>query len=155
MSPERTVEYDLDRAMRELQLAPALTAKLLARVVALTCTRLPLLTKAGKAAQMQHLIEAGANVDAVLALIALELPQWRLRRLEHDDGQWHCTLSRQRNLPIEFDQTAEGSHEDAAIAMLMAFVEALRMVRSDGETVARAAPATPVADYAICCDNFR
>jgi hypothetical protein len=155
MSPERTVEHDLDRAIRELRLAPAFTAELLTRVVALTCTRIPLLAKAGKTARMQRLIEAGAHVDAALALIALELPQWRLRRLMHDDGRWHCALSRQRNLPIEFDQTAEGSHEDAAIAILMAFVEALRMARAGGEATIRTVPDTTVADYAICCDNFR
>jgi hypothetical protein len=154
MSPERTVEHSLDRAARELRLAPALTAKLLAHVIALTCTRILLLAKAGKTAQMQHLIEAGAQVDAVLALIALEIPQWRLRRLVHDDGRWHCALSRQRNMPIELDLTADGSHEDAAVAMLIAFVEARRMVRADNETVACAIPATPAADYAICCDNF-
>lgn len=155
MSPERTIEHDLDRATHELRLAPAPTARLLARVIALTCTRIPLLAKAGKTAQMRHLIEAGAWVDATLALIALELPQWRLRRLEHDDGQWHCALSRQRNLPIEFDQTAEGSQNNAAIAILMAFIEALRMARADGEDTIRTVPDISVADYAICCDNFR
>jgi hypothetical protein len=155
MSPERAIEHDLDRAARELRLAPALTAEVLARVVALTCTRIPLLAKAGKTARMRHLIEAGAHVDAALALIALELPQWQLRRLVHDDGRWHCALSQQRNLPIEFDQTADGSHEDAAMAILTAFIEALRMARAGDETAIRTVPDIPVADYAICCDNFR
>lgn len=155
MSPERTIEHNLDHVARVLRLAPAATARLFTHVVTLTCTRIPLLAKAGKTAQMQHLIEAGAHVDAVLTLIAFELPQWRLRRLIHDDCRWHCALSRQRNLPIEFDQTAEGSHEDAAIAILMAFVEALRMVRAAGEVTVHTVPDTPVADYALCCDNFR
>jgi hypothetical protein len=141
--------------MREFRLAPALTNGLLTHVIDLSCTRIPLLARAGKTARMHHLIGAGAHVDAVLTLVALELPQWRLRRLMLDDGQWHCTLSRQRNLPIEFDQTADGSHENAAVAMMMAFVEALGTTRADGETVARVVPATPIADYAICCDNFR
>jgi hypothetical protein len=155
MSPERAIEHDLDRAARELRFAPALTARLLARVVALTCARIPLLAKAGKTAQMRHLIEAGAHVDAALALIALELPQWQIRRLVHDDGRWHCALSQQCNLPIEFDQPAEGSHENAAMAILMAFIEAMRMVRAGDETAIRATPDTSLSDYAICCDNFR
>ncbi len=45
------------------------------------------------------LIAAGAWTDTALALIASELPQWKLRRLAYDDGEWHCVLSLQREFP--------------------------------------------------------
>jgi hypothetical protein len=36
--------------------------------------------RAGKAARIDQLIEAGAWIDAALALVDFELPAWRLRR---------------------------------------------------------------------------
>jgi hypothetical protein len=74
-------EDRLDRLMEQLRLAPALTADLISNVVAGACTRLPVLHRAGKAARIDQLIEAGAWSDAALALIELELPAWKLRRL--------------------------------------------------------------------------
>ncbi len=53
------------------------------------------------------LIAAGAWTDTVLALIASELPQWRLRRLAYDDGEWHCVLSLQREFPEWLDDGIE------------------------------------------------
>ena len=83
--------------MEQLRLAPALTADLISNVVADACTRLPVLNKAGKAARLDQLIEAGAWSDAALALIELELPAWKLRRLVYEDGEWFCSLSKQPN----------------------------------------------------------
>ena len=65
----------------------------------------------------------GAWTDAALALIELELPQWRVRRLAYDDGEWYCSLSRGRELPDWLDQPVEGRHADLALAILSAFVE--------------------------------
>jgi hypothetical protein len=73
------------------------------------CTRLP----AGKAARIDQLIDAGAWNDAALALIELELPAWKLRRLVYEDGEWLCSLSRQPNLPLALDDTADARHEVA------------------------------------------
>ena len=84
-------EDRLDRLMEQLRLAPALTADLISNVVADACTRLPVLNKAGKAARLDQLIKAGAWSDAALALIELELPAWKLRRLVYEDGEWFCS----------------------------------------------------------------
>ena len=46
-------------------------------------------------ARIIRLVESGAFADATLALIELELPQWKLRRLICDDGEWHCAFSKQ------------------------------------------------------------
>src|SRR5664279_5190993 len=146
-------EDHLDRLMEQLRLAPALTLDLIGAVIANACIRLPVLNKAGKAARLDHLIKAGAWSDAALALIELELPTWKLRRLVYDDGEWFCSLSKQPNLPIEFDDTADARHEVLPLAILCAFVEARRAMSH--ETNATTVPCVwPAPDYATCCDNF-
>lgn len=104
-------EGRLDRLTEQLRLAPALTPDLISNVIADACTRLPVLNKAGKATRIDQLIEAGAWSDAALALIELELPEWKLRRLVYEDGEWFCSLSKQPNLPVVFDDTADACHE--------------------------------------------
>jgi hypothetical protein len=154
MSHDRTYEERLDHAASALRLASGFTTKLLANVINGACTRIPVLAKAGKTARIRQLIEAGAQVDAMLALIELELPRWRLRRLALDDGQWHCSLSRQPNLPIGLDDTADGRHEHIVLAILTAFVEALRMARVTRKSAVPAVTIRPADGYRICCDNF-
>jgi hypothetical protein len=56
-----------------------------------------------------------------LAVIALELPDWQLRRLEYESGEWFCSLSRQPNVPATFDDTADSNHELMAVAILRGF----------------------------------
>ena len=82
---------------------------------------------------LERLLESGAWTDAALALIDLELPQWQLRRIAYDEGEWHCALSRQRELPEWLDLAIEARHADLALAMLSAFVEARASIhrRSD------------------------
>ena len=85
-------ESHLDRLADQVRLAPALTPDLISKVVADACIRLPVLNRAGKAVRIDRLIGAGAWNDAALALIELELPAWKLRRLVYEDGEWHCSL---------------------------------------------------------------
>jgi hypothetical protein len=145
----------LDRLAEQLRLAPALTADLISNVVADACTRLPILNKGGKAARLDQLIEAGAWSDAALALIELELPAWKLRRLVYEDGEWFCSLSKQPNLPVAIDDTADARHEVLPLAILSAFVEARRGTSAARETGSPTVPKVrPTSGYAICCDNF-
>jgi hypothetical protein len=146
---------DLDRLAEQLRLAPALTADLISNVVVDACRRLPVLIKAGKAARLDQLIEAGAWSDAALALIELELPAWKLRRLVYEDGEWFCSLSKQLNLPVAIDDTADARHEVLPLAILSAFVEARRGTSAARETGSPTVPQVrPTSGYAICCDNF-
>ena len=92
----------------------ALTPDLISNVI--EGTRLPRIKRTGKVAQIDQLIEAGAWSDAALALIELELPAWKLRRLVYEDGKWYCSLSRQPNLPVALDDTATASHEVLPLA---------------------------------------
>ena len=127
-------ESRLDRLADELRRAPALTPDLISKVIADACTRLPVLSRAGKAARIDRFIEAGAWNDAMLVLIELELPAWKLRRLVYEDGEWFCSLSNQRNLPIALDETADASHDVLPLAVLGAFLEVRRRNTVSHET---------------------
>ena len=85
----------------------------------------------------------------------MELPQWKLRRLIHEDGEWHCSLSRHIALPAELDDMAEGHHETLPLAILSAFVEARRHGLAGDEGTPKSVPQVrSIRGYAICCDNF-
>jgi hypothetical protein len=145
----------LDALEAQLRRASALTPDLISNVIADACTHLPVVNRAGKAAQINQLIEAGAWDDAALALIELELPAWKLRRLVYEDGKWLCSLSTQPNLPLALDDTADASHEVLPLAILTAFVEARRRTGAMRETsLTTVPPVRRTPGYAICCDNF-
>src|SRR5450432_4139961 len=95
-----------------LRSADAVTAELISDLINGTCRRFPSQGQGGKTAHIARLIHSEAWTDAALALIDLELPQWQVRRLAYDEGEWHCALSRQRELPDWLDQSVEAHHED-------------------------------------------
>ncbi len=145
----------LDRLTARLRLAAAVTSDLIADVIADACLRVQVLHQAGKAAQIDRLIEAGAWSDVALALIAIELPAWKLRRLIHEDGEWFCSLSKQPHLPVEIDDTADARHGVLPLAILSAFIEARRASSIAREASSPAVPQVRLTSAnAICCDNF-
>ena len=133
----------------------AVTAKFISDIIGETCRRFPSQSQTGKSARVERLIQSGAWTDAALALIDLELPQWHVRRLAYDDGEWHCALSRQRELPDWLDQSIETRHADLALAILSAFVEAQRISAASIRTSVPSAPWRADTLYEpICSDNF-
>ncbi len=136
-----------------LQETPAVTAELMAEVVAV-CRRPVRPTE--QTMRIERLIASSAWTDAALALIDLELPQWQVRRIAYDDGEWHCALSRQRELPEWLDQSIESRHADLPLALLGAFVEAKRATapRSRSSVPPVAPRETSLGCIPICCDNF-
>jgi hypothetical protein len=110
--------------------APAATAVLVREVIAAACQHRPYPGRAGGIARIERLISAEAWAEAALALVNLELPQWQLRRIAYDGGEWHCAVSRQRELPDWLDQSVEASHSDLALAILSAVVEAKNVAAS-------------------------
>ena len=144
----------LDRLDEAVRFAPQPTHGLVSKIIAGACSRIPLLSKAGKAAGIDRLVESSAWVDAALALIELELPGWRVRRLICEDGQWHCSLSRQPNLPIALDDTADATHEVLPLAILLAFLQARRRTALAAQSVPAVPLSEPVLAETICCDNF-
>lgn len=138
-----------------LHIADAMTRPLMLEVILCACRRVPSLGQNEKSARLTQLIQAQAWTDAALALLDLELPMWRVRRIAYDEGEWHCALSRERELPDWLDTAVEAHHADLALALLSAFLE----VRALAADVSRpSVPSVrPVLDplyEPVACDNF-
>jgi hypothetical protein len=107
-----------------------------------------------KADRIEQLIQSQAWTDAALALIDLELPQWQVRRLTYDGGEWFCALSRQRNMPDWLDQPVETHHLDLARAILDAFAEARRISAPPSRTGDPVQPTVAPLYEPVCGENF-
>ena len=138
-----------------LRRAHAVSPDLMADVVGATCRRLPLIRQTETFARIERLIGSQAWTDTALALIDLELPQWQVRRIAYDEGEWHCALSRQRELPEWLDQSIEARHEDLPLAILSAFVDARRTAAPRSRTSVPDVPHdSGLLCMPLCCDNF-
>lgn len=138
-----------------LRHAHAVTAGLLSDVIDRTCRRLLSTGRTERTARFERLIGSGAWTDAALALIDLELPHWQIRRIASDDGEWYCTLSRERELPDWLDQSIEARHADLSLAILSAFVDAQRVSASASRTsVPTVRHGANLIYEPVGCDNF-
>jgi hypothetical protein len=144
---------DLELLDDALRLAPALFPQLFRKITE-DCTRLASLRQSGKAAGLDRLIEASAWTDAAFVLIHLELPNWRVRRVVRENGEWLCSLSPQPNLLVALDEMAEAKHEVFALAILRAFVEARRRSTVAPHAISTVPQVRPATEQLICCDNF-
>jgi len=148
---EQTVPTTLADRLRD---ACGVTADFLSNVINETCRSLPS-ERSAAMARVERLIRAQAWNDAALALVDLELPQWQVRRLVYDGGEWHCALSRRRELPDWLDQPVEAHHADIALAILSAFVEARRDGTPSYLTNGHGAPRRSEPGYEpLCSENF-
>ncbi|MEH2519832.1 hypothetical protein V1279_005405 [Bradyrhizobium sp. AZCC 1610] len=135
--------------------ACCVTAEFLSDIINATCRRFPSMDRNFKNARIERLMQSQAWTDAARALIDLELPQWQVRRLAYDDGEWHCALSRQRELPDWLDQSIETRHANLALAILSAFVEAQRISTPPSRHGVPAVPQDANSLYEpACSDNF-
>ena len=152
MLSESQTPAELGERIRD---ACAVTAEFLADIIGVTSRRFAAPGQGAKTARVERLIQSQAWTDAALALLDLELPQWQVRRLVYDEGEWHCALSRQRELPDWLDSAVEGRHADLALAILGAFVEARRVAAATSLTSVPAVPqaANPIYEP-VFCDNL-
>ena len=146
-------EQYLGRLEARLRRAQAPTAELISDVTAETCGRFAARGVAAKL-RINRLIESDAWTDAALALLELELPQWKLRRIVYEDGEWHCALSRHPQLPLELDEVVEAGHESLPLALLVALLQATRDVAASATRVTAVPRVDRAPGYAMCCDNF-
>jgi hypothetical protein len=138
----------------KLLAADEITPELMAEILNVTRRRALLRGHRAKLLRLKELIDGRAWTDAALVLIELELPLWQIRRIAYDVGEWHCALSRQRELPDWLDQSIEARHPDLALAILTAFVEAQRAMPLSRPGVP-VVPRKPDADgIPLCCENF-
>jgi hypothetical protein len=143
---------ELSKRLRD---APVVTATLMQEIIEHGCRRVLPSRPTARTARIECLIAAAAWTEAALALIDLELPQWQLRRIAYDSGEWHCALSRERELPDWLDQSIEARHPDLALAILTALVDTLRTVAPRPRTSVPLVPrGADVASTPVCCDNF-
>jgi hypothetical protein len=150
--------HRLDELQDQLRRAQIVTPALMSMVVGSACTRMAMPSSAAKAAHVNRLIESQAWTEAALALVELELPLWRLRRLVFDDGVWLCSLSKQWNLPDWLDESAEAHHQLLPLAILCALIEARQWgepsSRRSAGTVPQRRPRASSPVENMCCDNF-
>lgn len=147
-------EVLFDRLGDELRGASSPGFDLFAKVIASACTRIPVVGKTGKATRIGRLIEAGAWTEAALAVVELELPVWKLRRVVYENSEWLCSLTRQPNLPVGFDECVDAVHPVLPLAILQAFIEARRVGNDDDAVELRLPRIRPADELMICCDNF-
>jgi hypothetical protein len=148
-------ENDLAALGARMLAANAVTPELVAEIIDLACRRLPSLGQSDKTSRIERLIDARAWTDMALALIDVELPLWRIRRIAYDAGEWHCALSRQCGLPDWLDEAIECRHADLTLAILCALAEAEAVVAASSRPSVPLSPATagPLYDP-LCSDNF-
>ncbi|SCB46512.1 hypothetical protein GA0061098_1011236 [Bradyrhizobium shewense] len=140
---------------QQLRTAPAMTRPLMLDIIAHAGRRVPSLGQGERAARIMRLIDVEAWADAALALIELELPMWQVRRIAYDEGEWHCALSRERELPDWLDAAVEARHSDLALALLSAFIE-VRALAADvpRPSVPSVRPVLDPLYEPLACDNF-
>jgi hypothetical protein len=133
----------------------AMTSELMSDIIRSACRRFPSTGQTANPAHIERLIQSHAWTDAALALIDLELPQWQLRRVAYDQGEWYCALSRERELPDWLDQSIEACHVDLSLAILSAFIEAQRVSAPETRTSVPAVTRDANLRYVpVCSDNF-
>ena len=91
--------HDAPSLSDRLRNAQGMTGPLMRDIIDRACRRIPSLGQSERTARLMQLIDAEAWTDAALALTELELPLWHVRRIAYDEGEWHCALSRERELP--------------------------------------------------------
>ena len=143
---------ELQQAIRG---ANSITRELMSDIAAASGARLAAARDPTLAHRIEGLIENEAWIDAALALLAFELPQWKLRRLVYEDGEWICSLSKHCQLPDWLDDVVEAHHAMLPLAILAALVEARRSGLGSGRVgLPRVPRVRPSANYVVCCDNF-
>ena len=142
----------LDTAVHNAQEA---TLDLLAKIISGACPRISRQAKTETFNRLIDFAKTGAWTEAAFALIALELPLWRVRRLAYENGEWLCSLSYQPNLPMGVDDCVEATHEVLPMAMLRAFIEACRRRQAMQESVSTVPHIQQWPEHIICCENYR
>ncbi|MBB4428123.1 hypothetical protein GGD66_006709 [Bradyrhizobium sp. CIR48] len=140
---------------QQLRAAPAMTRPLMLDIIAHACRRVPSLGQGERAARIMRLIDVEAWADVALALIELELPMWQVRRIAYDEGEWHCALSRERELPDWLDAAVEARHSDLALALLSGFIEVRSLIaEASRPSVPSVRPLLDPLCEPAACDNF-
>jgi len=80
--------------------------------------------QANIAIRIDALLQVRAALDAALALLAYDLPDWSVRSLVREVDGWHCGLSANPGVPAGLDDIATGDGPTPARAILAAMTAA-------------------------------
>ena len=116
----------LDDLATRVRRARTVTAHLMGDVIEMACFRVAAPDNLQEANRIRRFIRTGAWVDAALALIDLELPQWHVRLSARENGQWRCVLGQGPTVADWLEDTIDAEDESLPLALLAAFVEAVR-----------------------------
>lgn len=144
-------DFTTDQAFAD---TPTPTAALFNQLLATACASDDPIRQAVPVACLKRLIAARAWNDTALALLAFQLPDWQLRRLAYDDGEWHCALSRARAMPEWLDTTTEAHHPNMALAILGALVAAAAESAPSRLTPVPMSHPGDAAFEPMLCENF-
>jgi hypothetical protein len=97
-------------------------AELVSDVRHCACPRLA--SALAPAADLARLVDAGAWLEVGLRLIAWELPDWSVHRLDRDDCGWCCSIGISGLASNWMDDVVEFQHHSLSLAVLGAFVQA-------------------------------
>ena len=145
-------KHDLNGLEASLRSAEAITPGLMSDVTQ-ACARFAAVSGTAQAS-ITRLIASSAWTDAALALLELELPHWKVRRLVQEDGEWLCTISKQPQLPLGLDQVVEATHEVLSLAILIALLQARRAASAIPEDFTVVPRVRQSTGYAANCDSF-
>jgi len=148
-----THENGVERLAETLRRAQAITPDLMSEVITQACVRFAAHGSAART-RVNRLIDARAWDDAILTLLELELPQWKLRRIVYDDGEWLCTLSKAPMLPLGLDETVEATHECLPLAILIALLQARHATAASATNSTSVPQVRPQQGHLVSCDNF-
>ncbi len=145
---------------RAIGRATAVTPELVSGVLELMSARCAALNRAVSDGRVRRLIAVQAWTEAALALIALD-PKRALRRINLDEGEWHCVLGSNWRVPDWLDDTVESVHEVLPLAILGALVTAAARPAPAMRPRLRSVPASgsnaddrPGSLGVVSCDNF-
>jgi hypothetical protein len=145
---------DLERLGEAVRLVSAPTRELFRNVVEDAGQRASLPGQSSEAARIYRLIEVGAWTEAAISIIAFALPNWTMRRIACEQGEWICSLSRQPNVPLAIDETVDASNPVLALAILTAFVDACLREAAAPHAGPSVPLVGPASGQTICCENF-
>jgi hypothetical protein len=151
-------ESKLPDLQGQLRRAHDVTPGLMSKVIAGAGTRFTMPSCAGQGAKIDRLIASEVWTEAALALVELELPQWRLHRLVCEENTWVCWLSQQWAPRVWHSDCAETRRQSLPLAVLGALIEAqqcsepLSMRAASSVLQCGAKSGLPVET--MCCDNF-
>ncbi|MDH6235126.1 hypothetical protein M2281_005748 [Mesorhizobium soli] len=140
---------DLARLSTRIAHSDRITPELIRHVMARIGSRGPWFNASNP---VEQFVEAGAWTEAAMALA--ELPDWTLSRLDHEDGEWYCTLVSRWQLPRWMAESVEGRHQVLPLAILSAILAALDQPGRKPSKADDAALLTQGNETPVCCENY-